>query len=104
MNDEPGWGDLVQELEKIKATQRLSADWLAYEGSEDYGVWHLRPDDANTDESRATFGLIAAHIIAKLAIPPVPVPQPLEYCPRWKMSCNAEEESVPKSGASETGN
>ena len=76
----------------------LSADWLAYVGSEDYGVWLLRPDDANADESRAAFSLIAAHIIAKLAILPIPVPQPLEYCPHWKMSCNAEEESVRKEG------
>jgi len=101
MKDEPTWVDLADELEKIKAVQPLRADWFAYVGSEDYGIWLLRPDGRNTDDLRATFSLIAAHAISKLSklrIPPIPVPGPLQYCPHWKVYCNLEEDLARREG------
>lgn len=98
MKDEPTWVDLADELEKIKAVQPLRADWFAYVGSEDYGIWLLHPDGRNTDGLRATFSLIAAHAIRKLGIPPIPVPEPLQHCPHWTVYCNLEEDLARREG------
>jgi hypothetical protein len=98
MKDEPTWVDLADELEKIKAVQPLRADWFAYVGSEDYGIWLLHPDGRNTDGLRATFSLIAAHAIRKLGIPPIPVPEPLQHCPHWKVYCAVEEDLARRQG------
>ena len=40
---------------------------------------------------RANFTLIAAHIIEKLGIAPIPVPHPVQYCPHWADECGVEE-------------
>lgn len=98
MNIEPTWIDLAHEIEKLKAVQPLWAEWLAYVGSEDYGLWFLRPDGQESDEARATFSLTAAQIINKLKLPPVPIPKPLQYCPHWELSCKTEEEMARREG------
>lgn len=98
MNTEPTWIDLAHQIEKLKAVQPLWAEWLAYVGSQDYGLWFLRPDSQKSDDARATFSLTAAQIISKLKLPPVPVPKPLQYCPHWELSCKTEEEMALKEG------
>ena len=91
MVDNTSWEDLAAELKKIKhAGEPLSVDWLAHVGSEDFGIWHLRPDGPDTDEVRATFSLIAARAIEKLGIPPIPIPQPSQYFPDWKFYCEVK--------------
>jgi hypothetical protein len=92
------WEQLADQLESIKAIQPLWAQWHAYVGSEDYGIWILRPDAPSADQARAKFSLIAARAIQKLRIPPVPVPQPLQHCPHWTDYCRAEEEMARRAG------
>ena len=85
----PSWDDLTDELEHIRSRASLHAKWLAYEGSEAYGIWQLSPDLPEEDERRARFSLFAAHVIAKCGVLPVPVPKPLEHCPHWRSVCEA---------------
>ena len=85
----PSWDDLTDELEHIRSRAPLHAKWLAYEGSEAYGIWQLSPDLPEEDERRARFSLFAAHVIAKCGVLPVPVPKPLEHCPHWRSVCEA---------------
>jgi hypothetical protein len=85
----PSWDDLTDELEHIRSRAPLHAKWLAYEGSEAYGIWQLSPDLPEQDERRASFSLFAAHVIAKCGVLPVPVPKPLEHCPHWRSVCEA---------------
>jgi hypothetical protein len=97
MIDEPNWLDLAEMLKNIKqVAEPLWADWLAYEGCEDYGIWLLRPE--GTREARATFGLFAARAIEKLGIPPIPTPQPLQHFPAGRLYCDVTEEIVPPEG------
>jgi len=99
MTDEPSWLDLVEELKKIKqSAEPLWADWYAYAGSEDYGIWHLRPGGPQTDEVRATFSLFAARAIEKLGIPPIATPQPSQHFPGGKLYCDVAEETVRPEG------
>jgi len=45
MTKEPSWLHLAKELREIKqSAEPLRAEWYAYEGSEDYGIWLLRPE------------------------------------------------------------
>ena len=92
------WVQLADELERLKVTQRLEAQWYAYVGSENYGIWILRPEGQRSEQARATFSLIAARAIEKLGIPPVPVPKPLQHCPHWTESCRAEKEFARQAG------
>lgn len=87
-----GWGQLADQLEGLKAVEPLRAQWSAYVASEPYGIWLLRPDGECTAQVRATFTLIAAQVIEKLGIPPIPVPQPQQHCPHWREYCKAEED------------
>jgi len=41
---------------------------------------------------RAALGLIAAQAIAKLGIPPIPIPHPSQHFPAWKDYCDVLEE------------
>jgi len=87
------WADLVAELKTSKwAAEPLRADWFAYVGSENYGIWFFGVVDRATEEVRAAFGLFAARVIEKLGIQPIPTPQPLEHFPAWKLYCEVEEE------------
>jgi hypothetical protein len=100
MSHELSWEDLADELEKIRALGPLQATWLAYEGSEDHGIWLLRPHGPELEERRASFSLFAACAIRKCGIPPVPVPRALQYCPHWKTLCASEEEFARLAGKS----
>jgi hypothetical protein len=93
MTKEPSWLHLAKELREIKqSAEPLRAEWYAYEGSEDYGIWLLRPEGLQTDEVHATFSLFAARAIQKLGIPPIPVPQPCQHFPDWVLYCRILEE------------
>lgn len=76
----------------------LRAEWLAFEGRENYGIWLLRTDRGDTDEARAAFGLAAARAIEKLGIVPIPIPQALEYDSRWNLYRQMEEEMALRQG------
>jgi hypothetical protein len=97
MTGERSWEDLIKELEKMKELGPLEAIWFATQGSEDSGIWLLRPEG---DPLRSRFSLFAARAIAKLGIPPAAVPEPEEYCPHWRASCEAEQELARKKGIS----
>jgi hypothetical protein len=84
------WAGLAAELENIKALGSLYATWLAYEGSEDYGVWLLGPHGPELDERRARFGHFAALAVGKCGLDPSPLPTALQYCPHWATVCDAE--------------
>ncbi len=98
MTPEPTWEQLADELESLNAVEPLRAQWLAYEGSENYGIWLLRPDGQRTAQIRATFTLIAAHIIEKLEILPIPVPKSVQHCPHWAGYCRVEEDLANRAG------
>lgn len=89
MTGERSWEDLIKELAKMKELGHLEAIWFATQGSEDSGIWLLRPEG---DPLRSRFSLFAARAIAKLGIPPAAVPEPEEYCPHWRTICEAEQE------------
>jgi hypothetical protein len=97
MTGERSWEDLIKELEKMKELGPPEAIWFATQGSEDSGIWLLRPEG---DPLRSRFSLFAASAIAKLGIPPAAVPEPEEYCPHWRASCEAEQELARKKGIS----
>lgn len=83
---EASWIDLAAEFWDItESWPSLRADWLAFEGSEEYGAWVVRPGGARTAEVRAGFSLIAARAIEIAGIPPIPVPQPLQHFPGWNL-------------------
>jgi hypothetical protein len=92
MAQESSWQRLAEELESIKTVVPLRADWYAYVGSEEFGIWLLRPNGPPTDEMRARFCLVAARAVEKLLIPPIPVPQARQHCPHWTEYCKVEEE------------
>jgi hypothetical protein len=93
MSREPSWEDLVEELKKIRhGAEPLRAQWHAYVGSEDYGIWFFRFDGLGTEELRAAFSLIAARAIEKLGILPIPIPQPSQNFPDWRLDCQLVEE------------
>jgi hypothetical protein len=99
MTEEWSWEVLAEAFKKIKASiEPLRADWLAYEASENFGVWLLRPGGPATYDVRATFGLISARAIEKLGILPVPTPKPLEHFPHWGEYCDLEEEMASRVG------
>jgi hypothetical protein len=87
MTDQPSWLDLGKELAEIRHVP-LRAEWYAYEGSEDYGIWLLRPAGPQTDGVCADFSLFAARAIEKLGIPPIPVPQSCQHFPDWNRFCD----------------
>ena len=92
MTNEPSWLDLAKELEQSKhSAEPLRADWFAFQGSEDYGVWILRPGGLATAPMRAAFSAFAACAIGKLGIPPIRVPQPCEHFPDWRQSRPIEQ-------------
>src|SRR6185503_1683464 len=85
--------DLAEKPNKInEGTEPLRADWFAYTGSEDYGIWLFQLDGRGAEDVRAALSLIAAQAIAKLGIPPIPIPQPLQYFPAWRDYCDVLEE------------
>jgi hypothetical protein len=97
MANEPSWLYLAKQLKKIRLSpEPLRAEWCAYEGSEDYGIWLLRPEAPQSNEVRATFSLFAARAIQKLGIPPIPLPQPSQHFPDWDLYCRIEEETRPR--------
>jgi hypothetical protein len=98
MTHERSWGQLADELEGLKAVEPLRAQWHAYVGSENHGIWILRPDRGRAEQVHASFTLIAVHIIEKLGIPPIPVPKSVEHCPHWAEYCGAEEEIARRAG------
>src|SRR5262249_40991677 len=55
------WEDLAEALKKIEPSDEpLRAEWFAFEGSQNYGIWLLRPDSSDQEDVRASFSLIAA--------------------------------------------
>jgi hypothetical protein len=98
MTHEPSWEQLADQLDRLKAVEPLRAQWIAYVGSESYGNWLIRPDGQRTAEVRATFTLIAAHIIEKLEVQPIPVPQSMQHCPHWADYCKVEENLARRAG------
>jgi hypothetical protein len=98
MTHEPSWEQLAEKLERLKVMEPLRAQWCAYEGSEDYGIWLLRPDGERTAQIRATFTLIAAHIIENLELQPIPVPHSVQHCPHWADYCSVEEDMARRVG------
>jgi hypothetical protein len=91
---ESSWGDLARELKELKSPEKpIRAEWFANEGCEDYGIWLLLPDGPLTAAIRAEFSLIAACAIGKLGLQPIPIPEPLQYDPQWRLYCQAEEKA-----------
>ena len=75
-----GWEELAREFGRLpRHLGPLSGEWTANEGSESYGRWLLKPSDA--PKARAEFALLAVKAIAKMGIPPIPIPTPLEHDP-----------------------
>jgi hypothetical protein len=95
---EPSWEQLADELERRKPVEPLRAEWYAYEGREDYGNWLLRPDGKRTLQVRSTFTFVAARIIEKLAIQPIPVPEAAQHHPHWTDYCSVEEDMARRVG------
>lgn len=88
MSNQPSWLQLAKEFKNIPPPpEPLRAEWFVYEGSEDYGIWLLRPGGSPTDEVRATFSLLAARVIKKLGISPIPTPQPSQHFADWDLYC-----------------
>jgi hypothetical protein len=88
-----GWEDLAASFRQIEQSgERLRAEWSAYEGSEDYGIWVLLPNGLDTEGARSTFGLLAARAAEKLGLPLKPLPKPTEHYPHWRLYCDTEEE------------
>ena len=76
------WEDLANEFRQIKHPREpLRADWLANEGSENYGIWLLRPEGSDYYEAREAFCLLAARATEKLGLAPIPTPTPLQHDP-----------------------
>jgi hypothetical protein len=98
MTHELNWEHLSDDLERLKAIEPLRAQWYAYEGSEDYGIWLLRPGGRRTGQIRATFTLTAAQIIEKLQIQPIPIPEATQHCPHWADYCSVEEDLARRAG------
>jgi hypothetical protein len=99
MNQELGWEDLAGDFERTCHKDRpLVAKWFSYAGSEEHGIWLLSRDGSDSDQIRAGFTLVAAHAIEKLGVPPVPIPEPLQYCPHWADYCDVEEEMARQVG------
>jgi len=95
VTQESSWEDLCEKLRGInRGAERLRADWFAYAGSENYGIWLFHLDRRGTEEVRAALGLIAAQAIAKLGTPPIPIPQPSQHCPSWTDYCAEREEQA----------
>jgi hypothetical protein len=96
---EPSWEDLVDAFNNVKRPgEPLRADWLAYVGSEDFGIWLFDMYGRGTDEARAAFCLVAAKAVEKVGIPPIPIPKPLQYDPQWSLYCRLEEEMALREG------
>jgi len=98
MTHGPSWEQLADQLESLKAMERLQARWYANIGSEDYGIWLIHPDGQRTLQVRATFSLIAAQIIEKLKIHPIPVPQSGQHSTHWADHCDIEENLARQAG------
>ena len=99
MTSESSWEVLAQEFRNInQVTGPIRADWLAYEGSENYGIWLLGMDGVGTEEAVAAFALAAARAIEKLGVAPIPPPKPREHCPYWDAYCGMEEEIARRQG------
>jgi hypothetical protein len=63
MAQESSWEVLAEELDSVKAVVPLQADWYAYVGSEEFGIWLLRlagprAGGPQREEVRARFCLI----------------------------------------------
>jgi hypothetical protein len=88
----PNWRDLTKELEEIEQSgARLRAEWYAYEGAEDYGIWLLRPEGRDTDRLLASFSLFTARAIGKLGVSPISTPDPSEHFPDWSLLRRTEQ-------------
>ena len=99
MTNELSWLALAKEFEKSAASAgSLRAEWLAFDGNEDYGIWLVRPGGPSTDALRATFSLLSASPIAKLGAAPVPTPQPLLHFPDWGRLINPLRGEAEKDG------
>ena len=98
MTREPSWEQLADQLERLKAVGPLQADWYAYVGRETYGNWLLRPEGERTAQIRSTFTLIAARIIEKLEILPIPVPEAAQHHPHWADYRDVEENMARRAG------
>ena len=102
MTHKPSWQDLAGDVEELGKKQpvrkTLRAEWYAYEGSEEHGIWLLLPGGPGTEEARASFGLFAARAIQKLGIRPIPVPQASQYFRDWELDCRFEEDIARRSG------
>jgi hypothetical protein len=98
MMHEPSWEQLAEELESLKVREPLRAQWHTYEGREAYGNWLLSLEGERTAQVRATFRLIAAPIIEKLEIQPIPVPQAAQHHPHWGDYRDVEEKMARRAG------
>lgn len=93
------WVHLAREFQAIpQSAERLRGEWLAYQGSEDYGIWLLRPGGTETEEARAAFTLLAAEAMARLGIAPLPVPQPEQHFPDWGRFIGHFQEKAERAG------
>ncbi len=95
------WEELAKDFKQISTPEGpLWAQWFAYEGSEPYGIWLLRPEGLATDEARAQFSLLAARAINMLALAPSPIPSATEFFPHWGLCREAEEDLTYPAGQS----
>jgi hypothetical protein len=93
------WEDLARQFEEIQCEpEPLRAHWIAHVGSEDYGIWLLRPEGSHAHEARIVFSLLAAKAIEILGVPPLPIPQPEQYFPEWKLCREVEEDLERQAG------
>jgi hypothetical protein len=99
MNQHPSWGDMADELDRIKQSgESLRACCIAYEGAEEHRNWIFFPRGERTENALASFTLVAAHAIAKLGMLPIPIALPLQHDPLWTLSCQAEEDQARREG------
>jgi hypothetical protein len=93
MPAEPTWEELASEFERIPQNHEpLRVELFEYEGCEGRGLWWWRPENANNDSARASFGLLAARAIGKLKIAPNPIPTTTEYFPVWRLRGQSKDE------------
>lgn len=99
MTNNSSWLALTKELKEIRQRgEPLRAEWQAFDGSEEHGIWLLLPEGPETEEVRASFGLFAARAIQKLGIPPIPVPSAHQHFVDWDQYCELEEEMARRCG------
>lgn len=80
------WVDLAESFKHAKNdhARRLRADWFAWKGGEDSGIWILALFKEVPEVTLAEFSLIAAQALSKLGINAIAVPNLVQCKSRWK--------------------